>query len=84
MTYSLKNGTTIEMSVEQYLNMSDSELDYLNSTYHGDYIENPWHGSVLGRQIPDDIEEEILEDLTSVTDEEKLLDPDIDIDLFME
>lgn len=81
MIYQLKNGSSIELSVEQYLNMSDAELDYLNSAHYGDYIDNPWHGSVLGRSIPDEIEEEILEDLTSITDEEKLLDPDIDLDL---
>ena len=61
--------------------MSDAELDYLNSTHYGDYIENPFHGSVLGRQIPDHIEEEIIEDLLSATDEAKLLDLDTDSDL---
>lgn len=64
--------------------MSDAELEHLNSTYYGDYIDDPWHGSVLGRQIPDDIEEEILEDLTTITDEEKLLDPDLDMDNILE
>jgi len=80
MIYQLKNGSSIEMSLDQYLGMSDAELDYLNSTYYGEHIDNPWHGSVLGKQIPDDIEEELLEDLTSITDGEKLLDPDIDIE----
>lgn len=80
MIYQLSSGATIELSVEQYLNMSDAELDYLNSTYNGEHIDNPWHGSVLGKQIADDIEEELLQDLTSVTDGEKLLDPDLDIE----
>lgn len=81
MIYQLPNGNSIEISVEQYLNMSDAELDYLNATNSGDYIENPWFGSVLSKNNcpkPDD-EEFMLNDLTSISDEEKLLNPDIDI-----
>lgn len=81
MIYQLPNGNSIELSVEQYLSMSDAELDYLNATNSGDYIENPWFGSVLSKHTPELFNEEeyVLEDLTSITDEEKLVDPDIDI-----
>ena len=82
LIYQLKNGNSIELSVEQYLSMSDAELDYLNANNSGDYIENPWFGSILSKHSspePIDEEEYIIKDLTSVTDEEKLVDPDIDI-----
>lgn len=84
MIYQLKNGSSIQLSVEQYLNMTDEELDYLNTHHFGDYIENPWHDSVLGKTIPDFVEEEIIEDLTSISDDEKLLFPDIDSETFLE
>jgi hypothetical protein len=80
MIYQLPNGNSIEISVEQYLNMSDAELDYLNASNSGDYIENPWFGSVLSKNCPKPNDEEfLLNDLTSISDEEKLVDPDIDI-----
>jgi hypothetical protein len=82
MIYQLPNGGCIELSVEQYLNMSDAELDYLNAQGAGDHIDNPWFGSVLSKQIVTELDEEfIIEDLTVITDEEKLLNPDIDLDL---
>ena len=80
MIYQLPNGNSIEISVEQYLNMSDAELDYLNANNSGDYIENPWFGSVLSKHAPEPVDDDYaIKDLTSISDEEKLVDPDIDI-----
>lgn len=84
MIYQLKNGSSIQLSVEQYLNMTDEELEYMNVYHQGDYIDNPWHESVLGKSIPLEIEEEIIEDLTSISDDEKLNNPDIDIETFLD
>jgi len=83
MLYQLPSGRAIEISVDQYLDMSDAELDYLNANYSGDSIENPWVGSMLSKagvvsQVLDE-EEYILEDLTTITIEEKFLNPDLDI-----
>lgn len=82
------------MSVEQYLSMSDAELDYLNTYSSGDSIEDPWFGSVLSKLPPadieielddeDDQEENFIKDLTHVTREEKFIDPDIDFNAFDE
>lgn len=47
MFYNLPNGKVIEISVEQYLEMSDEEFEYLLSINFGDNIENPFFGSVL-------------------------------------
>lgn len=84
MIYQLPSGRAIELSVEQYLNMSDEDLNALNTYNAGEVIEDPWFGSILTRSspIPDELSEEfefIIEDLTSITDEEKLSDPDLDI-----
>lgn len=82
MIYQLPSGRAIELSLEQYLDMSDAELDYMNANYYGDSIEDPWFGSVISKLPPPDeiiSEEFVLQDLTSVTLEEKLINPDLDI-----
>ena len=48
MIYQLPNGKIIEISVEQYLDMSDAELNYLANGNFGDYTSgNPFYGSVI-------------------------------------
>lgn len=51
MLYSLPTGKVIELSVEQYLDMTDEELEYLISINHGDAIEDPFFGSMLEAPI---------------------------------
>ena len=76
MFYQLPNGKVIEMTTEQFVEMSDEELEYLIAYNYGDVMENPWMGSVLSRHImdlPDDIE---LPEITDATEIEKLRDLD--------
>lgn len=79
MIYQLPSGKTIELTVEQYLDMSDEELEYLSSQSFGDVIDDPWFGSVLTHPSSNSASDDYIEDLTSVTIEEKLANPDIDI-----
>lgn len=84
MIYQLPNGKAIEMSLEQFLDMSDEELNYLAANGYGDSIEDPWFGSVLTKNPPKDSEEvceEFVDSLDTVSVEEKLTNPDIDIDM---
>lgn len=60
MLYNLPNGKVIEISVEEYLDMSDEELEYLIALNYGENIENPFFGSVLQKQPPIDREEPII------------------------
>lgn len=64
MLYNLKNGRTIDISIEQALDMTDEDLQFLNAYGYGEIIENPFHSSVLhNRPVnPDEIPE--IEDLT--------------------
>lgn len=80
MLYQLPNGRTIEMSVEQYLDMTDDDFEYLIAHNYGDELENPWFGSVLTKPASaDPIYEEPYVDLTQITDREKLVAPDLDL-----
>jgi|LauGreDrversion4_2_1035121.scaffolds.fasta_scaffold10300_13 hypothetical protein len=78
MLYQLPDGRVIELSTEQYFDLTDEELRSLISTNYGENIDNPFFGSVLqkpGVMIVD--EEEWIEELLNV-DEIEL--PDIPVD----
>lgn len=80
MFYQLPNGRVIEISTEQFIDMSDEELEYLIAYNYGDIIENPWHGSILNRvkqSVIDEVSEQPV-DLTSASEIEKLLDLDFE------
>jgi hypothetical protein len=89
MLFQLKNGKCIELSVEQYLRMSDEELNGLESVNWSQQVEDPFAISVLyygpasnNNNDEDDFEyEDTTEDLTDISVIEKLTDSDfIDID----
>lgn len=80
MFYQLPNGRVIEISTEQFIDMSDEELEYLIAYNYGDIIENPWHGSILHKvkqSILDEVSEQPV-DLTDASEIEKLLDLDFE------
>lgn len=85
MLYQLPNGRVIEMSTEQFCDMTDDDFEYLIANNYGEEVEDPFFGSVLtgskSKSILDtfpDIPAEVLKDLTQITDQEKLTNPDID------
>lgn len=90
MLYQLPNGKCIELSIEQYLRMSEEELKGMIAFNAGDEVNDPFALSVLkygNHSVAEDIDEiddfkEIpIEDLTDVAPEEKLYDSDyIDFD----
>jgi len=80
MFYQLPNGKVIEISTEQFVEMSDEELEYLIAYNYGEHMENPWYGSILNKQIDTDIDDiiEIVPDLTNISEIDKLIDLDMD------
>lgn len=82
MLYQLPNGKVIEMSTEQFVEMSDEELEYLIGFNYGEVLENPWFGSTIskkniGQSIePDELPE--FSDLIDAPDELKLDSLDVD------
>ena len=85
MLYQLPNGKVIEISTEQFVEMTDEELEYLIAYNYGDALEDPWFGSILTKNGPPaDIEEEITPEITDISRDEKYLDLDLDEDLLEE
>jgi hypothetical protein len=79
MLYQLPNGKVIEISTEQYLEMTDEELEYLIAYNYGDVQENPWFGSVLLKQEKED-DPVVLPEITDLSEADKLSDLDINYD----
>ena len=83
MLYQLRNGRTIEITVEQFLWMSDAELESLESTYYGEVVNDPFaisvlhYGPAVQEELPDDFNfVDNTEDLTNISKEDKLTDDD--------
>jgi len=85
MIVSLPNGKVVEMSLEQYLRMTDEDFQFMVAQNWGEEINNPFHGSVLEdgeyAEIPipetfaDEVAiEDIIDDLTDIDPSEKLSD----------
>lgn len=79
MLYQLPNGKVIEISTEQYIQLSDEELEYLIAYNYGDLLEDPWFGSILSKPS-NDIDVDLIVDILDVPDDEKLDDLDVDFD----
>ncbi len=47
MLYQLPDGRVINLSVEDYLSMSDQELQNLSASNLGRYATSPWDGSAI-------------------------------------
>jgi hypothetical protein len=79
MLYQTKYGKTIEISVEQYLDMTDEELDNLDIFPIGQMIDDPWFGSTLSKfSSIEELDDVDWEDLTEVPMNEKIIDQDLD------
>ena len=47
MIYQLPNGKIIRLSLEEFLNLSDEEITYIESLDIGESASTPWTGSAL-------------------------------------
>ena len=47
MYYQLPNGKTVYLTVEEYLDLTDADIQYLMSIDYGEYIVDPFTGSAV-------------------------------------
>ena len=73
MYYQLPNGKVVQMSLDEFFSLSDKDIQYLLSINAGDYISNPWTGSVISSikkksedSEDDDIDAEIFENAEEI------------------
>jgi hypothetical protein len=67
MNYQLPNGKTVYLTIEEYLSLSDEDIQYLVSLDVGESVLNPFKGSVINQSI-----QEIEYDFSFISIEEEL------------
>ena len=81
MIYQLSSGKIIEISLEQYLDMTDEDIEYFIAYNIGDEINNPFYNASFNYKqvnlVEDDKNEEVL-DLLDTDIIQKLTDLDLD------
>jgi hypothetical protein len=50
MLYQLPNGKTIYLTIEQFLELSDNDIQYMISIDYGEYIPNPFTSSSVNQK----------------------------------
>ena len=73
MLVQLPNGKTVDLPLHLYLDMNDSDYQFLLATNQGDEINNPFFGSALHNVDDDEID---LIELPDIPVSEKLTDPE--------
>jgi hypothetical protein len=51
MLYQLPNGKVIHLSIEEYLDLTDEDIQYMMSLDFGEHIYNPFTGSAIDKNI---------------------------------
>lgn len=60
MKYQLPNGKVIFISIEEFLNLSEDDIQYLVSIDYGEYVPNPF--SDIDKQYYHDFDDLLFED----------------------
>lgn len=69
MNYQLPNGKVIYISIDEYLSMTDEDIQYFIASDYGDTVINPFSGSAVDTKgKPSDNEE--LRDFSGFPDED--------------
>ena len=71
MIYQLPNGKIINITIEQYLELSDEDIQYLVSIDYGNFARSPWAESAISKtgkkdqHKPEDTEHDTSIDYTA-------------------
>jgi len=79
MQYQLPNGKVINLTIEEYLNLTDDDIQFLIAYNYGDTITDPFTGSTLNKNkkiervydfdnIPDDLKEDDTESKSNMNE----------------
>jgi len=51
MLYQLPNGKVVHLTIEEYLSLTDEDIQYLMSIDYGEHIRDPFTGSAVEKNI---------------------------------
>ena len=74
MVYQLPNGKIIHITIDQYLDLTDEDIQYLMSINFGEYATSPWVGSALSKRKKRNLDED--EDIHDTSMDYSEEDPD--------
>ena len=78
MIYQLQTGKIIELSMEQYLEMTDDDIEYFIAFNIGELVNNPFFRSSFNNKPVIEQDEDITLNLTEMNSDDKLIDLDLD------
>jgi len=84
MLYQLPNGKVINLSIEEYLDLTNEDIQYLISIDFGEHIRDPFKGSAVEKNTKETIYDfEFLssddEDINNITSDEDPFDDIVDL-----
>ena len=84
MQYQLPNGKVVHLSIEEYLDLTDEDVQYLMSIDYGEHIGDPFTGSAVEKNTRDkyydfDFLSQDDEDLNDVISDDQPFDDIIDL-----
>jgi hypothetical protein len=84
MQYQLPNGKVVNLSIEEYLDLTDEDVQYLMSIDYGEHISDPFRGSAVEKNTKEkyyDFEflEQDDEDINNIISDDIPFDDIIDL-----
>ena len=84
MQYQLPNGKVVHLSIEEYLDLTDEDIQYLMSIDYGEHIRDPFTGSAVENNTRDkyydfDFLSQDDEDLNDIISDDQPFDDIIDL-----
>jgi hypothetical protein len=84
MLYQLPNGKVVNLSIEEFLDLTDLDIQYLMSLDYGEHIIDPFQGSAVENNIKEKVYDfDFLglddEELTSFSSDDDPFDEIIDL-----
>ena len=84
MQYQLPNGKVVHLSIEEYLDLTDEDIQYLMSIDYGEHIRDPFTGSAVENNTRDkyydfDFLNQDDEDLNDIVSDDMPFDDIIDL-----
>lgn len=70
MIYQLPNGKVIHLTVEEYLDLSDQDIQYLMGINAGDYSPSPFYESAIRNKAKKDPDEDIDKSIDYIPEDE--------------
>ena len=84
MQYQLPNGKVVHLSIEEYLDLTDEDIQYLMSIDYGEHIRDPFTGSAVENNTRDkyydfDFLNQDDEDVNDIISDDQPFDDIIDL-----